>query len=156
MLIPVARPVSNELFQCKKSVATWVQSSVFWSNKGTPFFQRVYLLRSLNAECRRYSKQLPHQCTLQSLLAQEKPCRTQSALKTRLTQSNAKQVKPTSDAPAVKVPINLSAMDRKRGLSSRQSFLRQKIRERCTFAAAKKQRTCDSVTVLITDSSVRG
>jgi hypothetical protein len=126
-----------------------------WSNTGTPLSQRVYLLRLFNTECRRYSRSFPHQCTLQSLSSQEKLCRTQSALKTRLTQSNARQVKPTSGAPAVKVAINLSAMDRTRGLSSLQSLLRQKIQRRCTFAAAKKQRTCHSVTVLITDSSVR-
>ena len=126
-----------------------------WRNTETPFFQRVYLLHLFDAECRRYSRQLPHQCTLESLLSQEKLCRTQSALKTRLTQSNARQVKPTSGAPAVKAPINLSAMDRTRELSSRQSLLRQKIQRRCTFAAAKKQRTCHSVMVLTTDSTVR-
>ena len=92
---------------------------------------------------------------MQLSLSQEKLYRTKSALKTRLTQSNARQVKLTSGAPATKAPINLSAIDRIRELSSRQSLLRQKIQRGCTFAAAKKQITCHSVTVLTIDSSVR-
>ena len=151
----MARAAFNYFFRCKKGVATGAQAGGALEQHRNTIFQRVYLLHLFDAECRRYSRQLPHQCTLQSLLSQEKLCRTQLALKTRLTQSNARQVKPTSGAPAVEAPINLSAMDRIRGLSSRQSLLRQKIQRRCTFAAAKKQRTCHSVMVLTTDSLVR-
>ena len=71
------------------------------------------------------------------------------------TQSNVRQVKPTFGAPVVRAPTNLSAMDRIRGLSSRPWLLRQGIQEKCTSAAAKKQRTCRSVTVLIIDSPFR-
>ena len=45
------------------------------SNTETPFSQRVYLLHLFDAECRRYSTKLPHQCTLQLLLSLEKLCR---------------------------------------------------------------------------------
>ena len=71
--------------------------------------------------------------------------------KTRHTQSNVRQVKPTWCACG-KSANQPSAMDRIRGLSSRPWLLRQGIQEKCTSAAAKKQRTCRSVTVLITDS----
>ena len=39
------------------------------------------------------------------------------------------QVEPTSGAPVVKVPTNLSAMDLSRGLGSRQSLLRRRFQE---------------------------